>query len=53
MRYPATVILSLTALLASAEEPKAAAPATEAKVYETDRYGNRGDQAFVVKDDKV
>jgi hypothetical protein len=36
MRYLATVLLFLTALLASAEEPKTAAPVTKAKVYEAD-----------------
>ena len=54
MRGVVAMLAVLLAVSAVAGEPTATPPpVTKAKVFETDRYGNKGDQAFVVKDNKV
>ena len=53
MKYLTIVLLALAASSVAAEEPKAVATVSKAKVYATDKYGNRQAPAYVLQDSKL
>ena len=53
MRAMVGILVTLAAMSAVATEPQLVTPETKAKIFATDRYGNKQGQAYTVKGNKV